>query len=111
MSSDKFPFLACDTFINLALVKNDRMNRSEADKFTKATLHEHIDEILKNKEPIKLEEVLNTAEGQPEMKCMYIHGAPGVGKRTCVGELCRRWDEIYAQKKYSLVVLLRLREK
>ena len=111
VSSDKFPNLTCNEFINLALVKSDPVSRSEAEEFTKATLHGHIDEILKKKEPIKLEEVLNPVEGQRKMKCVYIHGAPGVGKSTCVGELCRRWDEIDALKKYSLVILLRLREK
>ena len=111
VSSDKFPNLTCNEFINLALVKSDRVSRSEAEEFTKATLHGHIDEILKKKEPIKLEEVLNPVEGQQKVKCVYIHGAPGVGKSTCVGELCRRWDEIDALKKYSLVILLRLREK
>ena len=111
MSSDKFPYLTCNEYINLALVKNDRICHSEADEFTKATLHGHIDEILKKKEPITLEDVLNPVEGQPEMKCVYIHGAPGMGKTTCVGELCRRWDVLDALKRYSLVVLLRLREK
>ena len=111
VSSDKFPNLTCNEFINLALVKSDRVSRSEADEFTKATLQGNIDEILQKKEPIKLEEVLNPVEGQRKMKCVYIQGAPGVGKSTCVGELCRRWDEIDALKKYSLVILLRLREK
>ena len=101
----------CNQFINLALVKKEQVSRSEADDFTKATLHGHIDEILKKKEPIKLEEVLNPVKGQPEMKCIFIEGAPGIGKSTCVGELCRRWDEINGLKKYSLVILLRLHEK
>ena len=101
----------CNKFINLALVKKQQVSRSEADDFTKATLHGHIDEILKKKEPIKLEEVLNPVKGQPEMKCIFIEGAPGIGKSTCVGELCRRWNEINGLKKYSLVILLRLREK
>ena len=113
VSSDKFPNLMCSEFINLALVKSDRVSSLEADEFTKATLHGHIDEILQKKEPIKLEEVLKPGEGQQRMKCVYIQGAPGVGKSTCVGELCRRWDthEKDALKEYSLVILLRLREK
>ena len=110
-TSGKFPHLTCNQFIKLALVKKEQVSRSEADDFTKATLHGHIDEILKKKEPIKLEDVLNPVKGQPEMKCIFIEGAPGIGKSTCVGELCRRWDEIDGLKKYSLVILLRLREK
>ena len=81
-----------------------------ADKFTKATLHGNIDEILKVKEPIRMEDVLKP-EGEAEVKRVLVEGAPGVGKSTFAWELCRRWDEIEAMKKYSAVVLLRLREK
>ena len=110
-TSGKFPHLMCNKFINLALVKKEQVSRSEADDFTKATLHGHIDELLKKKEPIELEEVLNPIEYQSDMKCIFIEGAPGIGKSTCVGELCRRWETIDALKEYSLVILLRLREK
>ena len=57
-----------------------------------------------------MEDVLKP-EGEAEVKCVMVEGAPGVGKSTFAWELCRRWDEIEAMRKYSVVVLLRLREK
>ena len=92
------------------MVKKERVSRAEADKFTKATLHGNIDEILKVKKAIRMEDVLKP-EGEAEVKRVLVEGAPGVGKSTFAWELCRRWDEIEAMRKYSLVVLLRLREK
>ena len=92
------------------MVKKERVSRAEADKFTKATLHGNIDEILKVKKAIRMEDVLKP-EGEAEVKRVLVEGAPGVGKSTFAWELCRRWDEIEAMRKYSVVVLLRLREK
>ena len=62
------------------------------------------------KEPIRIEDILKP-EGEAEVKCVLVEGLPGVGKSTFAWELCRRWDEIEALRKYSVVVLLRLREK
>ena len=40
-----------------------------------------------------------------------MQGAPGIGKSTLAWEICRKWEELSSMKKYSLVVLLRLREE
>ena len=44
-------------------------------------------------------------------KLVIIKGAPGVGKTTLSWELCRRWSRCELWTDYSLVVLLRLRDK
>ena len=107
----KFPQLPSKTFINLAIIEKDDIIRSKADKFTKGTLHGHADEILKKKSAIEIEAVLDYPQGHHGMKCVFVEGAPGVGKSTLAWELCRRRNDIEALKKYSLVVLLRLRQK
>ena len=106
----KWPLTPSTQYINLAVVKKERVSRAVANKFTKATLHGNIDEILKVKEPIRMEDVLKP-EGEAEVKRVLVEGAPGVGKSMFAWELCRRWDEIEAMRTYSVVVLLRLREK
>ena len=106
----KWPPTPSTQFINLAVVKKERVSRAESDEFTRQTLHGHIDEILKKKEPVSLEDVLKP-EGQEDVRCVLVEGAPGVGKSTFAWEFCRRWDAMEALRKYSLVVLLRLREK
>ena len=107
----KFPRLPHKTFISLAVIEKKAVSRADADKFTKGTLHGHADEILKKKEPIELEAVLEPPEDCQSLKLLFVEGAPGVGKSTFALEVCRRQKEIKAMEKYSLVVLLRLREK
>ena len=99
-----------NTYINLASVLKECTSRSEADTFSKATLHGQIDEIYRKKKPVLLEDVLKPEEGQEEVKLLLVEGAPGIGKSTFAWELCRKWHILQAMQKYSLVVLLRFRE-
>ena len=105
------PPLPFQTFVNLALVKKERVDPNNVDEYTKSTLHGDVDQILSKKEPIAMEEVLEPPEGQQNVKCVLLDGAPGIGKSTFAWELCRKWNHIKALKKYSLVLLLRFREK
>ena len=107
----KFPHLPNKTFINLAVIEKESVNRADADSFTKGTLHGHADEILQKKEPIDLDAVLEPPEGCQRLKCVFVEGAPGVGKSTFALEICRRKNEIESLKLFSVAILLRLREK
>ena len=108
---NKFPCLPSKKYISLAVIEKEWVNRVKADQFTKGTLHGHPDEILKRKKPIELEAVLEPPEGQQSMKCVFVEGAPGVGKSTLAWELCKKQKAIRVIRKYSLIVLLQLREK
>ena len=55
-----------------------------------ATLHGGVDKILDVKDPVKLENLLDTRDGK-KLKCVLIEGAPGVGKSTFSWEICKRW--------------------
>jgi len=103
----KWPPTLSTKYIDLAVVKKAHATPKEADKCTEETLR---DPVLKVKESISLEDVLKP-EGEAEVRIVVVEGAPGIGKSTFAWELCRRWDEIEATKKYSVVVLLRLRDK
>ena len=111
VSTKKFPNLPNKKFIALAVIEKEYVNRENADAFTKGTLHGHPDEILKKKEPIELEAILEPPKGQQNVKLVFVEGAPGVGKSTLALELCRRQKEIKAMAKYSLVLLFQLRDK
>jgi hypothetical protein len=110
-SSDKFPYLPNKKFITLAIIEKEGINRATADGFTKGTLHGHADEIAKKKTPIELDAILKPPDGMRRLKCVFVEGAPGIGKSTFALELCKRQKEIKSMKRYSLVILLRLREK
>ena len=97
-----------DVFIRLALVKKEQVSKGEADAFTRLTLNGDVDEILKVKQPIAIEDVMTLDEN---INLVVVEGAPGIGKSTLAWELCRQWPTLQSMKRFSLVVLLRLREE
>ena len=96
-------------YVNLAVVKKDNIDKSEVDKFTEATIHGNIDDILKKKQSLELSEVGRLEDGSLA-RCVLVQGAPGVGKTTMAWELCRQWGEGKLLREYSLLVLLKLRD-
>jgi len=109
---DKLFIGPCTQYINLAVIKKELRLRSqeEIDEFTRATLHGGVDEILCQKEQVHLEDIF-VFESKSPLKCIFVEGPPGIGKSTFAWELCRKWDELEMMQQYSLVVLLKLREK
>ena len=67
-----------------------------------------VDEILKEKQPILIKDVMTLDEN---VNLVVVEGAPGIGKSTLAWELCRQWPTLQSMKRFSLVVLLRLREE
>ena len=106
--SDKFPPTLSEVFIKLALVKKKKVSRAQAYNFTRLTLRGDIDQILGFKEPIEMDDIL---KGGDKVRLVVVEGAPGVGKSTLAWELCRQWPTLESLKRFSLVVLLRLREE
>ena len=95
-------------FIKLALVKKEKVSRAQADNFTFLTLRGDIDQILQVKEPIEMDDILKADD---KVRLVVVEGAPGIGKSTLAWELCRQWPTLESLKRFSLVVLLRLREE
>ena len=91
-------------YVDLAVVENDPNHN---DKFSKSTLHRSVDDILRKKTPISLEELCEI----PLESLYLIEGAPGIGKSTLAFELCRRWVDKEAFQHYSVLLLLRLRDE
>ena len=107
--SDKFPPTPSKVFIRLALVKKEKVSRAQADNFTRLTLRGDIDQILQVKEPIKkMDDILKADD---KVRLVVVEGAPGIGKSTLAWELCRQWPTLESLKRFSLVLLLRLRDE
>ena len=87
------------------------MNSSELDEFTRDTIHGNIDDIVNRKEAIDITEVAKQQEDGTLQNCVLIEGAPGVGKTTLACILCKRWISRELLLQYSLVLLLRLRDR
>ena len=106
--SDKWPPTPSTAYIKLALVKKKKVSRAEADKFTRLTFQGDIDTILQAKEQIEMDDIL---KAEDKTRLVVVEGAPGIGKSTIAWELCRQWPTLESLKRFSLVVLLRLREE
>ena len=106
----KWPPNPSKKYINLALIKKQRMSKEEMDHFTKQTIHGDIDDIVHEKQSISMEEI-GKEKGNTLPKCILVEGAPGVGKSTFAWKLCRKWSKGKLLQQYRLVVLLRLRDK
>ena len=102
------------------IINNKYANRQELMKFREETIRGSIDDILEWKAPIKMRHILKpnyVYDDQKNKQAKYsitrllIEGAPGIGKSTFAWELCQKWGQHQLFKKYSLVVLLKFRDK
>ena len=107
---NKWPRTPSTKFINLACIDRETVTKHEVDEFTNYAIQGHIDDICHKKTQISIEQVACKVEGSYP-KVVLVGGAPGVGKTTFAWELCRRWARGELLQDYSLVVLLRLRDK
>ena len=86
-------------------------------KFRKQTVRGCIDDILEWKAPIRMEDILkpNYVYNKPRKEYpvtqLLIEGAPGIGKSTFAWEVCQKWGQHQLFNEYSLVVLLKFRDK
>ena len=81
--------------------------RNIDDHFIRETITGKIDDILRRKEPITLEQIFEKSE----QKKILIEGAPGCGKSTLSLHICHEWVADRLLKEYSQVILVKLREE
>ena len=117
----KWPFLSMKNYINLAVINNVYASRKDLVKFRKQTIRGSIDDILEWKAPIRMKNILRPNceydsrddekhEHYPVTQ-LLIEGAPGIGKSTFAWEVCQKWGQHQLFNEYSLVVLLKFRDK
>ena len=97
-------------YINLAMISKHKESRAELDAFTRATIRGDIDDVVEKKTAITPQDIGQLEDGSPA-QCILVQGAPGVGKTTLAWELCRQWENGTLFSEYSLVVLLKMRDR
>ena len=108
ISSDKWPPTPSKEYIKLAVVQGCSAHRED---YIGHVLKGNIDKVHA-RENITEEQILDLCVEQVgKGRVIVIEGAPGIGKSTLAWELCRKWEEYASMEAYSLVILLRLREK
>ena len=117
-TSMKWPHLDSKNYVNLAVINNEYSDREELIKFRQQTIHGSIDDILEWKAPIEMKDILkpnciynNQQHEHYPVTQLLIEGAPGIGKSTFAWEVCQKWGQHQLFNEYSLVVLLKFRDK
>ena len=119
-TSTKWPHLDARKYVKLAVISNECTNRKDLVKFREQTIRGSVDDILESKAPIKMRHILKPNYVYDDKKNkrikhpvtqVLIEGAPGIGKSTFAWEVCQKWGQHQRFKKYSLVVLLKFRDK
>ena len=117
LTSTKWPHLDARKYVKLAVINSEYANREDLVKFTKQTIHGSIDDILEWKAPIKMKNILkpnfdkNNKQAKYQVTQLLIEGSPGIGKSTFAWEVCQKWGHHRLFNEYSLVVLLKFRDK
>ena len=100
----KWPPTPSREFITLAVVKGQL--RQVRDRWIGHALQGNVEQVLDYRKEISIDQIFEADKGQKKPRLVLMKGAPGIGKSTLAWELCRKYT-----RKYSLVVLLRLREE
>ena len=96
---------------NLAMIKAQQVQRKQIeDERTRMTITGNVDDILEAKVPVELKDIFKQIEeGKPRK--VLLEGAPGCGKSTLSFYICQQWRDGNLFQEYSLVILVRLRER
>ena len=109
LSDDQWPPSATRRVFNLAMIKTTEVRRGQIeDEYVRQTITGKMDDILYEKEPIELKDILQKSE--QKRKVVLLEGAPGCGKSTLSVFIAQQWGEGKLFTEYQLVILIRLRD-
>ena len=107
-SPNQWPPPPTRTFFQLAMIKGKAVQRGKIESdFVRQTIKGSVEDILREKCPIKLEDVFEAA---PNQKLILFEGAPGSGKSTLSTHIVLECSQGRLYPQYELVILVRLRD-
>ena len=115
-SSNQWPPSATKKFFRLAMIQTATVQRERIDdRFVRMTITGKVDDILRHKYPIQLEDIFKETERQRQVtkgqrKVILLEGAPGCGKSTLSVYICQQWEKGQLFNQFQLVILIRLRD-
>ena len=91
------------------MIKSTRIRRGQVqDEFIRQTITGKVDDILQEKYPIQLKDILNGPDGK--RKVVLLEGAPGCGKSTLSVYISQQWGEGKLFTEFRFIILIRLRD-
>ena len=102
----EWPPKMTDKTFNLAMIKGLIVNRGKIDdRFVRMTITGKVDDILHEKSPIDLKDIL-TRKG----RVVLLEGAPGSGKTTLTLHIRQKWSKGELFQEYLAVIVVQLRD-
>ena len=91
------------------MIKSATVQRGDIeDSFVRMTITGKVDDILRQKFPIQLEDIFKETKGH--RKVILLEGAPGCGKSALSVYICQQWEKGQLFNQFKLVILIRLRD-
>ena len=104
-----WPYLPTFTYITLAMILEEKVRYGRVDdEFVRMTIHGQVDDILRKKVPVELEDIFTLDKKQRKM--ILIEGAPGSGKSTLALHICDQWRMGKLFSDFIAVILVQLRD-
>ena len=111
IDDDQWPPPVMNRVFRLAMIMAEQVERTNIrDTFVRKTITGKVDDILRKKVPIELEDIFKNIK-QGERRKILIEGAPGCGKSTLALHICQQWVDGKLFQEYRQIVLVRLREQ
>ena len=117
VSADTWPPSATRKVFNLAMIKTTEVRRGQIqDEFIRQTITGKVDDILHEKCPIQLKDILQNSGkveeqvNEDKRKVVLLEGAPGCGKSTLSVFTSQQWGEGKLFQEFKYVILVRLRD-
>ena len=128
-SPNQWPPSVTKKFFRLAMIQTAKVRRENVDdQFVQMTITGKVDDILRQKYPIQLQDIFKETEHQRmdnilqqvyhrnidetirQRKVILLEGAPGCGKSTLSVYICQQWEKGQLFNQFKLVILIRLRD-
>ena len=107
---DHWPPPVTTKVFRLAMIKAEKVERRNIDDdFVKSTITSKVDDILRSKVPVELENIFKETKGQ--QRKILIEGGPGCGKSTLSQHICHQWAGGKLFQEYKQVILVQLHEQ
>ena len=110
-SSPFWHYPSTNIYFRLALIVEEETKCGPIDDdFVSNTIRGNVDDILKKKCKINLEDIFSSQSNIHDRQVVLIEGAPGCGKTTLSAHIFQQWGEGSLFQQFNTVIPLSLRE-
>ncbi len=97
---------------NLAMIHGEEtvVRKPLDEELIRQTVHGNVDDIVKKKTLIRLEDLFNHCHGSTNHKIILVEGAPGAGKSTLAWHICQKWRAQDIFQEFTIVIYAQLRD-